>query len=335
MTTDAKTPVLPAHGASTEVEIALSVVICTYNRAPVLEGTLESYARLAEAHDPRIELIVVDNNSTDATARVVESSKATIPGLRYVHEPQQGLSHARNRGIHESLGAVVAFADDDVFFDSNWALALVDAFARQPAADAVGGKSTPLFDGGRPDWMRDDFLTFYGDTRFGDQERWMDFPDHPFGLNMAFRREVFEQIGNFNPRLGRIKASLLSGEESDIFERLHLKGLRTWYAPQAHLFHRIPAERATLKWIEKRYYWQGVSDAVSDHSSSSESRLGIFADSVKLFLKAVSAACGSSLSPRKIFWHAQSIAARTHVQYFLGKGMESLKIALHPNHGKY
>jgi len=327
MTTDAKTSVLPAQDVTSAVEIALSVVICTYNRAPVLEGTLESYAGLLEARDPRIELIVVDNNSTDATAGVVESARATIPGLRYVHEPQQGLSHARNRGICESRGAIVAFADDDVFFESNWALALVDAFARQPAAHAVGGKSTPLFDGGRPDWMRDDFLIFYGDTRFGGEERWMDFPDHPFGLNMAFRREVFEQIGYFNPRLGRIKASLLSGEESDIFERLHLKGLRTWYVPQVHLFHRIPAERTTLKWIEKRYYWQGVSDAVSDHSSSSESRLGIFAESLKLFFKAISAACGSNLSPRKVFWHARSLATRTHVQYLIGKAIESLKIA--------
>lgn len=330
MITEANTPALLANVASTVAELELSVVICTYNRASVLEGTLESYARLSEVRDPRIELIVVDNNSTDTTARVVDSAKVSIPGLRYVLEPQQGLSHARNRGIRESRGAIIAFADDDVFFDGGWAHALVDAFSQQPLADALGGKSTPLFEGGCPNWMLDDFLIFYGDTRFGNEARWVEFPDHPFGLNMAFRREVFNEIGHFNPRLGRIKASLLSGEESDIFERIHNKGLRTWYAPEAHLFHRIPAERSTLQWVEKRYYWQGVSDVYRKHSSSQTSRTKLLYDSIAAMRQAISVLCGTHFSPRRIYWHVMTlpVGTRTYVRYLLGKSRASLKLSL-------
>jgi glycosyltransferase involved in cell wall biosynthesis len=308
-------------------DLALSVVICTYNRASVLKGTLESFSKLAEAHDERIELIIVDNNSNDATAQISEDAKAAIPYLRYVHESRQGLSNARNRGIRESRGAIVAFADDDVYFDSAWAYAIINAFSENPSADSLGGRSTPIFEGGRPEWMQDKYLVFYGDTGFGDNPKWLCFPEHPFGLNMAFRRQLFERVGHFNPNLGRIKKSLLSGEESDLFERIYVNGRKTFYSPKPHLFHRIPKERVSLDWLKSRFYWQGASDAVREAAATGASKFDMAASGVSLFFKAVRVVTGHNMSPRLIYWHFKSLGVEgiTHFYYLLGKANQHFK----------
>lgn len=323
---------LSQQDASVACEIRLSVVICTYNRAPVLEGTLESYSKLTEAHDERIELVIVDNNSNDATANIAAAAQSAIPGLRYVHEARQGLSHARNRGIQESRGAIIAFADDDVFFDTGWAAAIIDEFDRHPTADALGGRSTPVFEGGRPAWLQDEYLVFYGDTGFGDQLRWLDFPEHPYGLNMAFRRDVFERVGLFDANLGRIKASLLSGEESDLFERIHASGLRTLYSPKPHLFHRIPKERTSFEWIKSRFYWQGASDAIREFSSERPSRMQSARGALSALSSAVCIITGRNISPRRIYWHCKSLKSegKVYIHYWIGKASQRFKLSISP-----
>ena len=87
----------------------LSVIVCTYNRCDLLTGCLQSLGdqRLSPA---RFEVVVVDNNSTDDTAAVVEHHQARLANLRYVFEPIQGLSHARNRGAAAAVGTL-AVAD--------------------------------------------------------------------------------------------------------------------------------------------------------------------------------------------------------------------------------
>lgn len=332
MTNEQTSSEVSREESSVIFEIKLSVVICTYNRAPVLEGSLESYGKLIEAHDKRIELIIVDNNSTDATAQIAVAAQSAIPGLKYFHEAKQGLSHARNRGVQESRGAIIAFADDDVFFDTDWANAIIDEFEQNPTADALGGRSTPIFEGGRPAWLQDEYLVLYGDTGFGDQLRWLDFPEHPFGLNMAFRRRVFERVGLFDANLGRIKASLLSGEESDLFERIHADGLRTLYSPKPHLFHRIPKERTSFDWIKSRFYWQGASDAIREFSSDSPSRIKSARSGLSALKKAVRTITGQNISPRRIYWHYKGLRSegKIYFHYWIGKASQCFKLFISP-----
>lgn len=79
----------------------VSIVICTFNRADLLRECLQSLTNQNEDIS-RIPVIVVDNNSTDATAKTVREFERKLPGLKYVFEPEQGLSHARNRGFKEA-----------------------------------------------------------------------------------------------------------------------------------------------------------------------------------------------------------------------------------------
>ena len=132
------------------MSMQVSVVIGTYNRAHLLEGTLEALASQEVPGSLEWEIVVVDNNSRDATAQVTTAfSKTTATRVRYVFEPQQGLSHARNRGIREARGAIIAFTDDDVLPASDWIAEIAAAIDRWKA-DGVGGRILPRWETSPP-----------------------------------------------------------------------------------------------------------------------------------------------------------------------------------------
>jgi glycosyltransferase involved in cell wall biosynthesis len=309
----------------------ISVVICTYNRGEVFRDTLSSFAGMDIPEPDVAELLLVDNRSTDATKEIAHRfiAEGAVP-TRYIYEPRQGLSHARNCGIENSRGNLVAFVDDDVYFDRGWLTAVLQAFAGQPEAAALGGRSTPLFAGGRPSWMIDRFLTLYGDTRFGEQSRWLTFPEHPFGLNMAFRKEVLDDVGRFDPDLGRKKRNLLSNEENELFERIASSGRKVYYCAEALLRHRIPESRVDPGWILERYYWQGISEQVQSRRYDPQSKSDLFMDAVKETWRSLRTLTGGHLSPRKIRWHYRGIALPNKAwnYYRLGKARQKLLQAI-------
>ncbi|BBO77662.1 hypothetical protein DSCW_50790 [Desulfosarcina widdelii] len=241
---------------------SISVIICSYNRANVLAETLNSW-REVEKSGLDIELIVVDNGSTDDTSEIVDSFQSSCSeNVNYFCEKKAGLSSARNRGILEASKDIIAFADDDIYFDRNWVKALLKIFDEHPEVSCVGGKSIPQFEAAKPEWMNQSIFNVYGSTNSGEKEKVMVFPEHPYGLNMAFRKSVFENIGDFNPELGRIKNCLASNEEVEIFYRVNKAGFTVYYAPKAVVFHRIPKNRVNKSWLIRRYYWQGRSDVI-------------------------------------------------------------------------
>src|SRR5438876_3486068 len=109
----------------------VSVVLCTYNRAALLQPAID--ALLSQTGDVSYEIIVVDNNSTDATGSVIREIVARAGGrVVYTFEPQQGLSHARNRGLALARASIIAFTDDDVRVAPDWVQQLNRAFAADP-----------------------------------------------------------------------------------------------------------------------------------------------------------------------------------------------------------
>ncbi|MDP2829309.1 MAG: glycosyltransferase family A protein [Sulfuricellaceae bacterium] len=310
--------------------LPLSLIICTYNRGDILGETLASYATLAAATAVRAELLIVDNHSSDATARIAREFVAGRSDARYLFEATPGLSHARNTGIKEARGEIIAFADDDVFFEPGWLDALMRVFTDFPEAGCVGGRTQPYFETGTPPWLHQTLLYMFGATNSGDVEAWMNYPKHPFGVNMAFRREVFQRIGWFDPRLGRIGDSLLSGEESDIFRRVHEAGIRTRYTPDAFLRHRIPASRTDPDWVLKRSYWQGISDVVFRQLHEPLGRLDLLRQALADAGWMLKHHTGGHLSPRAILWNHTGLPlhARSWSEIRRGRIRQALKEAL-------
>ena len=240
----------------------------------MLRETLASFLLVQRPINVRCEVIIVDNNSNDDTPAVSQEFCGRNPELfRYVREPIQGLSYARNAGIRSSSAGLIAFVDDDIYFDQLWLVEMLDLF-RKTDASCAGGKSIPRFEGGAPSWISTKVLSLYGSTNSGDAVKRMSFPDHPFGLNMVFRREVFETAGLFNVTLGRIKNSLLSNEEYELFHRIDRANLPVFYTPLAIIYHRIPEARTRKSWVLRRYYCQGLSDMVFAQIAKPWSRTG-------------------------------------------------------------
>lgn len=312
-------------------DVIISVVICTYNRGEIFKDTLRSLQEM-EVPDPTdVELLLVDNKSTDATEKTAKDfiAEAKFRG-RYIYESHQGLTYARNAGIDAAKGEIVAFVDDDVFFDRNWLSAMLKGFREQPTAAAVGGKSIPIFDGGRPAWLEDEFLSLYGDTRFGEVARWLKYPEYPFGLNMAFRKAVFAEVGQFNRKLGRKKTSLLSNEELEMFGRVARAGLKVYYSPDALLHHRIPKSRISPDWIIDRFYWQGISDAVLPKENENFGRFGLLCEAISGAWRALTGMRGGRISPRHILWHYKGLRLRDKAWHWsqLGRARQKLRRAI-------
>lgn len=241
-----------------------SIIVCTYNRARYLELCGDSWAALATPAgaraepiaQPIAELIIVDNNSTDdtvsAAAALVERINAR-PGwrARYVFEPKQGLSHARNRGAQEASGAWLAFLDDECIVPSDW-LQRLDAHATARAPDMLGGPYRGAF---VPAMARARYPRGY-DERFGDshhrRDEWADGWLRKPGLsggNMAVRADVLERLGGFDPALGQSGAAIAFGEETELQARLLAEpdGGKIYYAADLELTHLIRPEKAAMR----------------------------------------------------------------------------------------
>lgn len=236
----------------------LSAVVCTHNRREDLRRCLDAFAAL---EDP-IEVIVVDSASSPSCRDAVEAFASSIPELTYVRDEVPGLSRARNRGLGEASGEIVAFVDDDAAPRPDWARWIVEPFERDPRVGCVGGACHAFFpDCERPRWLSDRLLQFAGITRFQSAREARSSAEWPFGANIAFRRDAIMDVDGFPEHLGRTGTALLSGEESAAIAALRDGGWRIELQPHAAVDHAVPAARCTSRYYWRRLWWSGITRA--------------------------------------------------------------------------
>lgn len=234
----------------------ISVIVCTFNRCDSLRRTLESFAQVSGIRDVPWELLVVDNNSRDATGDVVASlvAEGALP-LRSVFEPRQGLSHARNRGIEEARGDIIAFTDDDVLIDSRW-LVNLQAASRELNAAVIGGRILPEWEAPPPPWLGEALHGHLALLDLGNARIRMTRPTL-WGANLAFRADVLRGQGGFDPTLGRIGGKLYGNEEIRLLQRLIDAGEAVYYCPEILVHHCVPARRMRKAYFRKWYFDDG------------------------------------------------------------------------------
>jgi len=239
----------------------ISAVICTYNRDKYIGKVLESLANQTLDKD-KYEIIVVNNNSTDNTEEVCLNFEKKHPELnfKYVVEYNQGLSYARNRGIDESKGDIIVFLDDDARVVPEYLEVIVDFMKKNPKAVAVGGKVMLDYDEEPPKWASKFLIPLFGYFDYSDKIARLEGKHYPRGLNMAFRKTLFDEIGVFDINLGRTGKKLLGNEEKDIFMRIYDKGYEVYYLPEALAYHAVPVERTTSDFIKKQALGIGISE---------------------------------------------------------------------------
>jgi glucosyl-dolichyl phosphate glucuronosyltransferase len=260
------------------VEIQVSVVIATWNRAHLLQGTLDALAAQKVDDSLAWEIVVVDNDSRDATERVIASfAKTTTIPVRYVLERRPGASNARNRGLREARGAILAFTDDDVLPAPDWIASLAAAIERWNA-DGVGGRILPRWEAPPPGWLiRNEVLlsrlAIMEDERGGYLALTMKRPQ-VWGPNMAFRREFFEKVGDFDPNRGVVREKLFRDEEADLIQRALERDLKIAYDPTLTVFHRIGPDRMRKAYFRKLFFDSGQCRALVTPVTNGRSFLG-------------------------------------------------------------
>jgi GT2 family glycosyltransferase/DNA-binding beta-propeller fold protein YncE len=223
----------------------VSIVVCAYNAADTLEENLTSLERLTY---PNYEIIVVNDGSRDRTAEIA----AAHPGVRLISIPNGGLSAARNVGLKEATGEIVAYTDADTRVDPDWLTYLVQPFLNSDVVGSGGPNVVPADDpwtaqciarapGGPTHVLLDDRIA-----------------EHVPGCNMAFRRDALADIGGFNP------IYLRAGDDVDVCWRLQARGWRIGFASSALVWHH---HRSSVKayWRQQVGYGEGETWLMAHH----------------------------------------------------------------------
>jgi len=233
--------------------LAISVVICTYNRAELLANSLQTLCEQT-INKSDYEILVVDNNSQDSTPDLTKTFCRNYPNIRYFLETRIGLSHARNRGWREAKGQYVAYVDDDCKMPTPWlkiAMKIIDQIA--PAA--FGGPADAFYSSPKPYWWKD----CYGSYQLSQVPR----PLRPFeylkGNNIFFRREILESLNGFDARLGMSDKNLGYHEETELQIRIRktMSHELIYYDPKLHVFHLVRPETMTFRWILNSFFASG------------------------------------------------------------------------------
>jgi GT2 family glycosyltransferase len=223
----------------------VSVVVCAYNASSTIGECLDSLERLTY---PRYEIIVVDDGSQDSTADVVCAHEH----VKLIRVPNGGLSVARNLGLGQATGEIVAYVDADVRVDQDWLTFLIRPFLESDVV-AVGGPNVVPPD---DSWVAQCVACAPG----GPIHVLLDdrIAEHVPGCNLAVRREALLAIGGFNP------IYLRAGDDVDVCWRLQAHGWQLGFAPAALVWHR---HRDSVKafWRQQVGYGEGQAWLIPHH----------------------------------------------------------------------
>jgi len=229
------------------VNVKVSIIICTYNRRNLFDMCFESV--LNQTYLPElIEIIVVDSSddlhsgkNIKLIRKYVEKARERGIRIKYLFQKPEGLSAARNFGIKNSEGKIVCFTDDDCVADKYWVEGLVEGFDDEKIG-GVGGQVLDLSSGN----------TVEENQRTINAENYIDNWSFIVGANMAYRKDILERIGGFDPFFK------YGGDDNDIGLRVRLSGYELKFVPKAVIYFRKRSSIRELI-IQHFNYGKGIS----------------------------------------------------------------------------
>jgi glycosyltransferase involved in cell wall biosynthesis len=236
----------------------ISLIIFCYNSEKIIERTLQSALYQNVIDDFPWEILVIDNNSADATMKRVKEILADHPKgsvVRMYHEHHQGLSFARKRGLDEANYEYVVLCDDDNFLADNYLQKVWEIFEGQPGIGIIGSRAKPLFEEEPPLWIHDHYKAYALGSQY---DKSGDCTDKKFvwGAGMALRKSAFLKLKEaeieslLSDRKGR---SLSAGGDSELCAWYIIAGYRIWYDDELILNHFVASKKLTHEYLEKLY----------------------------------------------------------------------------------
>jgi glycosyltransferase involved in cell wall biosynthesis len=253
----------------------ISVGIPTYNRADLLDQTLQKMCDLFIPDGVEWELLIVNNNCTDHTDHIIEKYKSQLP-IKHLHEKNPGRSHALNTAVELVNGEYIIWTDDDSLVDVNWIENYVKAFRLWPDTSMFYGPVKPHFEGNPPKWMSVVLKTIpfvYALLDFGTDSFELSEDKMPFGVNLAIRARDQKQYC-YDTSLGRKPNSFLGGEEIELVQKMLADGKKGRWIPAALVHHYIPQDRQTIRYLRKYCRGWGEYEARDESHSRGRQFLG-------------------------------------------------------------
>jgi GT2 family glycosyltransferase len=254
----------------------VSVVVCTHS--------IHNYQDLLNAVDSllnqtyeEIEIIVVAHGTPELYQRIAVAYGARGDIKVVTREESLGAFGAGNVGVKAASGDIIAFMDDDAVAERRWVENLVDAYEKFNAI-SVGGKILPIWVSGEPDYLPEELYWLVGATHKGFADVKVVELRNTFGPNMSFRREVFEEVGLFNEKLGFAKrgTSYMQGAEAEFALRMKEKlGKGVIYNPEAIVYHKASPSKLKVQMLLKRAFYQGYSKAILRNLSPSPNPIAV------------------------------------------------------------
>jgi len=242
--------------------MTITVIIASHNRSGALRETLDHARELLPLPNHTVELLVIDNASTDDTASALRHFAESVP-ITLLYEPNPGKSKALNQAISVAEGDLLVFTDDDVTVSPNWLQELAKAAESYPMHDFFGGKVESSWPVEPPRWFQENY-------RWLGMTPTLDFGDAPLectpsqrrfflGANLAIRRRVFAAGLRFDPDFGPkllfgSKDSRHGSEDWLIQHEMLVAGFTGLYVPDAVVHHRDAPVRMTKSYL--RWYYE-------------------------------------------------------------------------------
>lgn len=242
--------------------IIVDVLVLTYKRPALLVDALRSLSRQQLPDGIDMQVIVIDNDAAQSGRDIVRELQAEVAALRYVCEPVPNISAARNRGLREARGGLVAFIDDDELADPRWLASLLDTRQRFDAA-MVFGPVIPRLPDATASWIRR--------GGFFERPRAQTGPTTALGGtgNVLLDPPALAHAGMmFDLAFGRS-----GGEDTEFFHRLRQSGCVAAWCDEAVVWEQVTSDRTTIGWLLRRAFNSGNNYArIFDRRGSASRR---------------------------------------------------------------
>jgi glycosyltransferase involved in cell wall biosynthesis len=245
-----------------------TVAIPTYNGESRLLELLERLQNQVDTENLTWEIIVVDNNSTDSTAKIVQrfqqNWQCPYP-LKYCFEARQGAAYARKRAVEEAKGKFIGFLDDDNYPVSSWVAAAYTFGQKYPKAGAYASQIHPDWEVEPPENFQR-IAPFLAITERGDLPLLYEPAKKllPPSAGLVVRREAWlKSVPNKSILTGRINGNMLTSEDLEMLSYIQNSGWEIWYNPEMEIYHRIPSFRLQKAYLVPFFRGIGLSRYVT------------------------------------------------------------------------
>ena len=246
----------------------ISIIVCCYNSAERLPETLKHLALQQVSDTIHWEVILVNNNSTDATAQIaleIWNSLGSKAPLVVVDEPKPGLAFAREKGIEQSKYDVLLWCDDDNWLCDIYVQTAFKIMEGNKQIGALGGWCEATFESEKPKWFKE-YAKYFAISKQGSNSG--DITNNKgcvYGAGMVTRKshnfELKEQ-GFANLLKGRTEKSLSSGEDTEYCFALRLIGYKIWYDDRLYFKHFMTDGRLSLDYVSRLRKAMAYSDFI-------------------------------------------------------------------------